>query len=189
MIKNINNWLFRYNIFCCIHFISFWLAIVFFISLLCQIYLSGVLYCDSIDDTITTVRDTDHLDSVEANSDNSLMNPINHPPGVWLTVRCKLYWYFSAKSSGKFNSYFEFKQSWNPNISLRKELKLEFKRMCKDPLADLNRTSEKASRDFAKSRAADAAYSQYLGIHKRAVEAQRWQSTRSYYNDLNQRKN
>ena len=186
MIKNINNWLFRYDILYLIHNISLWYTAILFFSLLCQIFFSGTIYCDSIDNTITVVQDTGHVESAEANSDNSQMNPINNPSGIWLTIRCKLYWYFSAKSSGNFNSYFEFKQSWNPNISLRRELKSEFKRMCKDPFADLNRTSEKASRDYTKSRTADTAYAQNLDIHKRAMEAQRWQSTLSY---LNQRKN
>jgi hypothetical protein len=64
-------------------------------------------------------------------------------------------------------------------------LKGKAKKAAKWAYADLEKTREKAARDYAKSRAADATYSQNLQKHRRRIGADRWQSSRTCYNKPN----
>lgn len=150
------------NILFFINNITYYYITFLFLNSLLHSFFMGVLYCDSIDETISRMGDTvdvNRIESVENLSSNDYTDRIEPTSGIIVKYRYilkrKLHWYFFGKSSGNFNSYQDYKASWDPSIKFRTEFKESFRTMWKNPLGDFRNTKVSAARDRAKTRELD----------------------------------
>lgn len=162
----------------CAKLFFFTAILAFFIIF--KFYFGEVLYCDSIEEFIApnTIDNITYDNSVNNNDSESGVYPPSTDLKYRNILRRKLHWVFIGKDSGKFNTYEEFKKTWDPKISLRSHLKKEFKSMIKNPLNDLKKTKEK----IAIQREKDELFFKELARDTKAHEARLFKSKQQRVN-------
>jgi len=157
--------------------ILYWAIILFSIGLIISniyyILFNGVILCDSID--ITSSGDPQHEEKASGVTDSNYY--IERRSGAFLKYKYilsrRLFWFFQAKGSGKFNSYEEFEKTLDDKFSLRSEFKARFREAIRNPISDFKQTRRKAASDLQKSLDLDVKSTEGIRNAKRAVDMKR----------------
>lgn len=106
-----------------------------FIFIIYTLIPNEPLYLDSLNietintgdlDNIMTI-DNNKIDQVHTSDSSYYLTPVSR-------LRRRIYWDVIEKDSGKYSSYDQFKQIWNPSFRFRNLLKKEFNDFKKSPL-------------------------------------------------------
>jgi len=97
------------------------LCVVFYISsLLLDFSVLGTAWADTPDDSIEEVVRLDE------NVDDTIKPVLSKGIPIYTSLKRIFYWRFIEKSKGKYGSYKEFKQYWDPKTKIWKDVKRLF---------------------------------------------------------------
>jgi len=157
----------------------FLISLIFLlITLIFNLCFTEIIYCDNIDQIITsTSNPISEQECVSHNGEASMRAGLETPSGILikykLIIRRKLYWYFSGSNSSQYNNYEEFKQTWKPEMSLRQKLKDQFRIAINNPQADFAQTRNKARQALENRLQEDAILAERLRRTNIALDAYR----------------
>ena len=124
------------------------LFIIIVFTLLTQIFdmFGTVLLCDSgsINEFVEDfVSNTSNIDEVKP-KDNIIPDPIKNSSLLKYIykIKCKISWWINGKYTDRYNSYREFKDSWNPQTKLRKEIKDAIKQDFNETRINIDKTNK-----------------------------------------------
>lgn len=144
--------------------------VILFIYALLQSFFTEVLLCDGL-----SIHEVD-ISQIDLADTEPEYYGINNTESIGLIPKCKfilrrrLHWYFIGKSSGDFESYEDYKTYWDPSVSLRNQLKENFRSMLRDPIGDFRATRVKAAKDRAKTRELDRQLELMRNRHNRVAQ-------------------
>ncbi len=122
------------------------LFVLFLFVILIDISFSSVLLCDSISEV--EVSDTGVIKKDSNLNTGNIAGSLETSTGLFLKykniLKRKAYWYFNDKYSGKYNSYDDFKNSWNSNTSFRSDLKTTLNKWRKNPISSFKEDLHKS---------------------------------------------
>jgi len=135
--------------------IIYLLILLFFVLFIFYQYLfTGIIYCDDSTNGIAVFepltwnypsQESLHKNNVQNSPDSSTVHDqiINtHCFTAYVKYkeigRRRLYWYSCIKSKGTFNTYKDYKRSWDTNIKVLLEIRKEFNKEMDDELHRIN---------------------------------------------------
>ena len=103
-------------------------VLVYLCIIICWNYFfADIIYLDSIE----VINNENPGDSLNIENPDFIMPPV--ALNKYDRLRRRVLWHWFGYSREKFDTFEEFKKSWNPSFSIKKTIKHEIKEFCENP--------------------------------------------------------